>query len=383
MLDNTYDLYAFDESQPKEWRNYKTGTFNLEPGKGYLYANSNDVNLSLVGSPYNGNGEVTLSKTGDAETAGWNLVGNPYQAYLTINALNRNLYIYDADQGVYAPYAPAASGNPATPSQYIHPHQAFFVHAASDGEELIFTPTMASTETTPYSYYRDDRIDYPLVNLYAENNAGQRDLTVVEFDRPELGGARKLETMRNAPFTLAAHYAGISYGILFATDDIERIPVRFKTDENGWVTLTWNTNNGEFSKLLLIDNKLGVEHNMLADNSYTFEASPDDYSSRFYIVYDCSGMGVEENEDTGGASTGSATAGTFAYINNGNIVIDIGSDYGASIQVIDVLGRVLYSKTIAGTDGTCTVSTKGLAKGVYLIRLADGHNVKTQKLVVQ
>ncbi len=355
------------------------------PGKGYMMAISKDVFMNSTGTLNRGNVPIrlTLKEPDDINYAsGWNLVGNPYQAYLNINALNRNLYIYDADQGVYAPYAPAASDNPATPSQYIHPHQAFFVHAASDGEELIFTPTMASTETTPYSYYRDDRIDYPLVNLYAENNAGQRDLIVVEFHRPELGGARKLETMRNAPFTLAAHYAGISYGILFATDDIERIPVRFKTDENGWVTLTWNTHNGEFSKLLLIDNKLGVEHNMLADNSYTFEASPDDYSSRFYIVYDCSGMGVEENEESG-ASTGSATAATFAYINNGNIDIDIGSGHGASIQVIDVLGRVLYSKTIAGTDGTCTVSTKGLAKGVYLIRLADGHNVKTQKLVVQ
>ena len=354
------------------------------PGKGYMMAISKDVFMNSTGTLNRGNVPIrlTLKEPDDINYAsGWNLVGNPYQAYLNINSLNRNLYIYDADQGVYAPYAPAASGNPATPSQYIHPHQAFFVHAASDGEELIFTQAMASTETTPYSYYRDDRIDYPLVNLYAENNAGQRDLTVVEFHRPELGGARKLETMRNAPFTIAAHYAGMSYGILFATDDIERIPVRFKTDESGWVTLTWSTHNGVFSKLLLIDNKLGVEHNMLADNSYTFEASPDDYSSRFYIVYDCSGMGIEENEDDGGASTGSAT---FAYINNGNIVIDVDTGHGASIQVIDVLGRVLYSKTIAGTDGTsCTVSTKGLAKGVYLIRLADGHNVKTQKLVVQ
>ena len=354
------------------------------PGKGYMLAISKDVFMNSTGTLNRGNVPIrlTLKEPDDINYAsGWNLVGNPYQAYLNINSLNRNLYIYDADQGVYAPYAPAASGNPATPSQYIHPHQAFFVHAASDGEELIFTQAMASTETTPYSYYRDDRIDYPLVNLYAENNAGQRDLTVVEFHRPELGGARKLETMRNAPFTIAAHYAGMSYGILFATDDIERIPVRFKTDESGWVTLTWSTHNGVFSKLLLIDNKLGVEHNMLADNSYTFEASPDDYSSRFYIVYDCSGMGIEENEDDGGASTGSAT---FAYINNGNIVIDVDTGHGASIQVIDVLGRVLYSKTIAGTDGTsCTISTKGLAKGVYLIRLADGHNVKTQKLVVQ
>ena len=357
------------------------------PGKGYEMAINQVTYMNATGTLNRGNVPITLtnSEPDDINYAkGWNLVGNPYQAYLNIEEVNMDpIYTYDADQGTFVPYTTSASENPEIVSQYIHPHQAFFVHASSNNEELLFTQTMATTDSEPGSYFRDDKVNYPLVNLFAEDGAGHRDLTVIEFHRPELGGAPKLDYMRTSPFSLAAHHAGKSYGILFVTDDIERVPVKFKPSDDGLITLTWITHNGEFSKLLLIDNKLGVEHNMLADNSYTFEASPDDYSSRFYIVYDCSGMGVEENEDTGGASTGSATAATFAYINNGNIVIDIGSGHGASIQVIDVLGRVLYSKTIAGTNGTCTVSTKGLAKGVYLIRLADGHNVKTQKLVVQ
>ena len=352
------------------------------PGKGYEMAISQDTYMNATGTLNRGNVSITLTnqEPGNINYAkGWNLVGNPYQAYLDIDAIvgYDPIYTYDADQGLYVPYTKTASANPAIVSQYIHPHQAFFVRTATDNATLTFEQSsMATTSSAPESYFRD-KVNYPLVNLFAEDETGHRDLTVVEFHRPELGGAAKLDYMRTAPFSLAAHYSGKSYGILFATDDIERVPVHFKPAADGLITLSWSTHNGEFSLLKLVDNKLGVEHNMLADNSYSFMASADDYSSRFYITYECSGMGVEENEE-GGASTGSAT---FAYINNGNIVVDVGAGHGASLQVIDVLGRVLYSQE--GLEGACTVSTSGLAKGVYILRLSSNQGIKTQKIVVQ
>ena len=351
-------------------------------GKGYEMAINQNTFMNATGTLNRGNVSITLTnqEPDDIQYAsGWNLVGNPYQAYLDIDKIGKDpIYTYDADQGIFVPYTKTSSENPAILSQYIHPHQAFFVHADSDGETLTFTQGMATTTSTAGSYYRE-KLNYPLVNLFAEDDAGHRDLTVVEFHRPELGGAPKFDYMRTAPFSLAAHYAGTSYGILFATDDLKRIPVRFQTTENGTVTLTWSTYNGEFHELRLIDNKLGVDYNMLASNSYTFDATIEDYASRFYIVYDCSGTGVDENED--GSSSGS---GTFAYIGtDGNIVIDIDaeSSHGASLQVIDVLGRVLYSTVCR--DGVHTVSTNGLAKGVYLLRLTNGNMVKTQKIVVR
>ena len=351
------------------------------PGKGYEMAISQDTYMNASGTLNRGNVSITLTnqEPGNINYAkGWNLVGNPYQAYLDIDEIGYDpIYTYDADQGLYVPYTKTASANPAIVSQYIHPHQAFFVRTDTDNATLTFEQSsMATTSSAPESYFRD-KVNYPLVNLFAEDETGHRDLTVVEFHRPELGGAAKLDYMRTAPFSLAAHYSGKSYGILFATDDIERVPVHFKPAADGLITLSWSTHNGEFSLLKLVDNKLGVEHNMLADNSYSFMASADDYSSRFYITYECSGMGIDEN-DEGGASTGSAT---FAYINNGNIVVDVGAGHGASLQVIDVLGRVLYSQE--GLEGACTVSTSGLAKGVYILRLSSNQGIKTQKIVVQ
>ena len=370
-------LIPYNETDQDEGGN----TAQYIPGKGYEMAINQVTYMNATGTLNRGYVPIALTN-GEPDNInyakGWNLVGNPYQAYLDIDMVNMNpIYTYDADQGTFVPYTKSASDNPEIVSQYIHPHQAFFVHTAA-AATLTFQQTMATTETASGSYFRDGKVNYPLVNLFAEDETGHRDLTVIEFHRPELGGAAKLDYMRTAPFTLAAHYAGESYGILFATDDIERVPVKFKPSGDGLITLTWITHNGEFSRLLLVDNKLGVEHNMLADSSYSFMASLDDYSSRFYITYECSGLGIDENDDGGGST---ATAATFAYINNGNIVVDIGSGHGASLEVIDVLGRVLYSRS--GLDGACTVSTNGFAKGVYILRLSSNQGVKTQKIVVQ
>ena len=76
MLGGEYDLYSFvpDAEGGLEWRNYKAENFNLEPGKGYLYAcmEVEDVTLTFSGLPYDGDEyEITVHE-------GWNLLGNPF-----------------------------------------------------------------------------------------------------------------------------------------------------------------------------------------------------------------------------------------------------------------------------------------------------------------
>ena len=85
FLTSEYDLYAFDQAEADEWRNYKASSFNLVSGKGYLYASSTATTLTFVGQPYNGNGLVTLDYTEGADLAGWNLIGNPYATAATLS----------------------------------------------------------------------------------------------------------------------------------------------------------------------------------------------------------------------------------------------------------------------------------------------------------
>lgn len=346
------------------------------PGKGYMMAINQDTYMNSTGVLNSGNVKIKLTQQEsqspapeEAYNEGWNLVGNPYQAYLKMSELGTlgyAAYTYDADKGVYVPFVMKASTNPDVLADNVHPHQAFFVHAANDGDVLEFKPAMATTEKNDNSYFRDDKINYPLVNLYAENEGGSRDLTVIELHRPELGGVTKMQTMRSSNFIIAAHLDGQSYGLVFTPEGTERIPVHFIADENGTYTLRWNTQNGEFTSLRLVDNLTGTNYDMLANDHYTFTASTEDYASRFYITYTVTD--VDENVD--GESN-------FAYFDGTDWVIN----GQGTLDVVDVLGRTLFSQRL--TNDQNRFNLNGVAKGVYLLRVSNGKNTMVQKIVVR
>ena len=128
LFDNNYDLYAFNQVEGQEWHNYKSEAFHLEAGKGYLYANSESVTLNFTGVPYNGDGSVILHKTGDGETAGWNLVGNPFNE---IAYIDRDFYVMSEDGSEIVPAG----------RDYIMPLEGIFVIANEEGEVLNFSTT--------------------------------------------------------------------------------------------------------------------------------------------------------------------------------------------------------------------------------------------------
>ena len=64
----------------------------------------------------------------------------------------------------------------------------------------------------------------------------------------------------------------------------------------------------------------------------------------------------------------------FAFIHDGEIIIEA----DGIIQVIDLLGRVLVNR-----DANERITTNGLVGGVYVLRLINGENAKTQKIVVK
>ena len=64
----------------------------------------------------------------------------------------------------------------------------------------------------------------------------------------------------------------------------------------------------------------------------------------------------------------------FAFLSNGNIIIN-----GEGVlQIVDVTGRIVVQG-----DAINRVSTSGMTPGVYVLRLINGNDVKTQKIVVR
>ena len=340
MTTDDFDLYYFDEAEDNEWRNYEANAFNLVPGKGYLYAKQatepDEVfHFELTGTPYN-NQPITLSKTVDGDFPGWNLVGNPFgqTAYI-----DRDFYVMKSDGSEII----TGEGNE------IAVMQGFFVIADQDGEELEISTTAPTTTGEK------------VVMNVTSNRGNVIDRAIVRF-----GEGRQLPKfqLRENSTKISIAKDNNEYAVVRSEAEGE-MPVSFKAEKNGTYTFSVNTENVEMEYLHLIDNMTGADVDLLATPSYSFEARTNDYESRFRLVF------------SGNTNVGSSTSSeTFAFFNGNSWVIN--NEGEATLQVIDMMGRVLSNEQFNGSYN----NSLNLSAGVYVLRLSNGNTVKTQKVVV-
>ena len=333
----TYDLYSFNQAEDLEWQNYRAFNFNIVGGQGYLYASKYGTTLTFTGDPTISDAcSVELFKTDNTNVdfQGWNLVGNPLSedAYI-----EKPFYTLENSDTYTANEAGTA----------IHVMQGLFVIADEDGEMLTFTNEAPSKSAK--------------LNMNLRSNNKQLDNAILVF-----GGEQQLGkmTFRENSSKIYMPVEGKDYAITTAESNVGEMPVNFKAESNGTYTLSFTTEEVSFGYLHLIDNLSGIETDLLANPSYTFDARTTDYESRFKLVF---ATGNNANDDT------------FAFYSNGSFVIN--NEGNATLQVIDINGRIMKSESI---NGCANVNVNvNAAQGIYMLRLVNGDNVKVQKVVVR
>ena len=136
--EDSYDLYYFDQSKNLEWRNYKANGFNLENGKGYLYASPSEKTLNFEGQLNASNAEISIpiSYT-NSPLAGLNLVGNPFSC---------NAYLLDENNEIMPLYKLNDTGDTIVAAQAgtaIKPCEGVLVVCPNDRQthSVFFTAT--------------------------------------------------------------------------------------------------------------------------------------------------------------------------------------------------------------------------------------------------
>jgi hypothetical protein len=344
-----YDLYRFNQSSTSgEWENYHqhTADFVLENGKGYLYANKNDVTLTFSGIySTDASKEIPLDYDGSSRFSGFNLVGNPFAEAATIN---RNYYkMNDEGTGLVA--------EEINSSEPIPPFTGVIVQATDENQSVTFTKVSQQAMASSSGQLN--------IALTQANTRCQTllDNAIVNFNECSPLG-KFYFGKQNANIYIPKNNE--EYAIAFSDKQAET-PINFKATQNGEYTITVTPNDVKMNYLHLIDNLTGNDVNLLQTPSYTFSARNDDYESRFRLIFNAND--IEENE----------TTDDFAFFNGSEWVIN-NSD-SATLQVIDALGHIIISRR----DGAYTVSTAGMTPGVYTLRLVKGENVKTQRIIIK
>ena len=343
----TYDLYSYDESEDKEWLNYRKNSFGLVPGKGYLYASKDGVTLTYEGEadpefavvnlPYTDNKIIkSIYLAGNSKTNEQTFyVYNDELAKQTFNYLTMNEDGNGFISGQGASYtAPAMTG--------------FFVQAPGANMTLSTTDVNAKANVS-------------LLNINVLRNRGSViDNAIVSFSNGSM--MDKFYLMNN---TTRVYIPQGNREMAIANSAAQgEMPVSFRASENGTYTIAVEAENVDMNYLHLIDNMTGMDIDLLQTPSYTFEANTNDYANRFKLVFAANG-------------TDEADESSFAFFSNGNLIVN--NEGNATLQVIDINGRILSSETISGSCSKAINATTG----VYMLRLINGENVKVQKVVVR
>ena len=368
---------------------------NLIVGRGYMDSIGTETLLQSHGTLNVGTKEILLTNSGStSKLPGWNLVGNPYHGYLdfdlvgtdsnnsgilstmSLGSNNVPFYvIYDADmfegeaESAFRYYPVTGSVNGDYAGRYLHPHQGFYVRKKDGGNaNMRFTEDMIVSRSVLTAkqdgHFRDLQPKYPLVNLYLSSDNGCADVTVIEFNRPEWNGAIKLKELRVGNGLFYGQHDGTYYAALFAEEGTERVPLWFEAKEDDIFTIKWNTANGDFHSMYLIDNIAGVQYDMLRNDTYSFEGHKRDYPSRFYIVFDVTGVDEFDEGDH-----------NFVFFDGSQWVVT----GDGILDFIDVHGRVLWSSSVSGQS---RVGLPKVACGVYLMRLTNSEGTRVQKVII-
>lgn len=345
-----YDLYRFNQSANLEWENYhghdtEQDPFKLVNGHGYLYARKETRTLTFSGAFNTDNTKtVNLEYDANATFAGWNLVGNPFpveanvsQSYYKMNASGTNIVA-------------ELSSVPVAPCTGI------MVQASAEGQNVTFDKSGGAKSRAGSKGQGGLQLTVAKAGTKAVE-----DKAIVSFDKGEQLG-KFIFNKDNAKLYFAQQ--GHDYAIAYS-DQQGEMPLNFKAATNGEYTIAVSPENVELGYLHLIDNLTGTDVDLLQTPEYTFDARTSDYASRFRIVFSAKGTNGDDN-------------GNFAFFDAAGDLVITDATIGTTLQIIDVMGRVIRS-----IDAARNISTKDMTAGIYMLRLFNGNNVKTQKIVIE
>ena len=325
---------------------------SFEKGRGYLVSYQNEDNVA----EFNGNlnylakGEsyqIDLNHYPENILAQFNLIGNPFAFDLTwetdvdINNVYDGFATLDATNGgyVYKENGTLKAG------------EGFMVRTSEIGNNYI-----RFTKASRRSY----RAESNSINIIASNNKGS-DNVIIRFDDEVKSGFPKLVNFNERLANIYVKEENVNYGIMNFNTAIDEIPLYFDAKEMGTYTLTFDV-KGDYENLYLLDKMTGEKINLLLENEYEFMANSNDNAERFIIKMDNSQQSTDNSR--------------FAYVSGEELIINA----EGTIQIIDMMGRMIYSNNVESSNNRINVSD--FNRATYVVRVINENGVKVQKIVV-
>lgn len=347
----THNIYRYDE-ELRLWQEYRNSAnlYNsFENGRGYLYrTDSKEGNIGFNGTLNSGDVQIGLSYTEkNDKIGGFNLIGNPYSHVIYKSVAIPNELLAEG----YCVLNYNGTWEYKTDSDAIEEGEAVLVQALANAKG-DYTLTITDTDMAPTMKASNNEI------WFTVKNGEFCDKAHVEF-KDGCGYNKMAHYNEDAPMLYIKHN-GDNFASANINDDVETFDLCFETKKMANYDLSFDV-KGDFSYLHLIDRMTGADVDMLIDETYSFVSSSADDADRFVVRL--SYNTISNSDDN------------FAY-QSGNDIFVSGD---GTLQVFDVMGRMIAKQQISGAE---TICVSPMPTGVYVFRLV-GNDIKTQKIVVR
>lgn len=289
----------------------------MKPYKGYITTVSdNPKTVEFTGKINSGNISIPLTRqgAGTENKYGFNLIGNPYTAYLDwklVSAANTakmpttTMWYRTKVSGSWAFSTVDGLGNkvPANVSDLIPPMQAFWVRAANVGNSTLdLTTTMIAHDNTSTNKMKAPAIpttERTKIRLQVSNGTNTDELLIYtdaqasngfdSYDSPKMSNEDE-----NIPeiTTIVGSESLVINGLKDLVLDTE-MPIRFMTKTANSFSLKSNeiSNLPEGIKVILKDN--GTEFDLTKGAEYGFSSDVSDNANRFSLLFRSPGASTD------------------------------------------------------------------------------------------
>jgi Zn-dependent metalloprotease len=387
----------------KGWQAVLDGE-QMKPGQGFTVQAPGTALVDFTGTFTSGSVDLTGLSRGAAAGMGWHLLGNPYPAPLdwstlepgtNLENLNAAVYVVQSSgpyTGTYRTYL-AASPADAANSPIIPAGQGFFVRTTTPGVAGALHLTNGNRVTTfgeqpKFGRGNDQR---PVVRLQL-SNATSTDVLTVYADPAATDGldashdAVKLSNPSGLNlWAVAASSDALAIDGLAAFTAGSVVPLRLSVATAGSYTLRAAAVANLPAGLVayLSDATTGQQLSLSAQSATTLQLAAGQ-TTRYSLVFARSGaLAAAAALPAAQVTLHPNPAGKAATVLVG-LPVPVGTRQ-AQATVFNALGQVVSSAALTVQSGHASgsLSTLGLAAGVYVVRLEAGSLLVSKRLVVE
>ena len=364
----------------------------------YLIAENSKINESF---------DVSLDYSDElsADSAGWNLVSNPYPVSLDWTEVVTNGDISNTFPVAYIWDDSLNAGNGAYRINYGYPlppglpqdqifdgpipaMQAFWVKATASGASLGFKPAYQSTSQVLYKSRPEKAMpEVPWLSLVIKTENFSDKVLLFGHNEDSLNyDVPKLRTIASRYVELGIKGESMDWASLTLGTENQQLPLSFSSTEKGSFTLSWESDNSFLDQyeVTFLDKESGTSYTLQSGESYTFNVTKETVPQ---LSLQISFQNIVSYEP--GSDLPKVVALDQNYPNPFNPSTVIGYQLPerskVELVVFDMLGRkvaTLVNGQIEAGIHQVTFNARNLASGVYLYRLKTGDKVFTKKFTL-